>query len=267
MNINSATGVFTWTPTESQGGQSYSATITVTDNGANPASLSDSETITITVAEVNVAPVLGSIGNKSVNEQATLTIHGPATDQDDPGQTLTYSLDAAAMPPGMSINSATGVFTWTPTESQGGQSYSATITVTDNGANPASLSDSETITITVNEVNVAPVLGSIGNKSVNEQATLTIHGPATDQDDPVQTLAYSLDAAAMRRGMSINSATGVFTWTPTESQGGQSYSATITVTDNGADPASLSDSETITITVAEVNVAPVLGVDRQQERE
>ena len=41
---------------------------------------------------------------------------------------------------------------------------------------PASLSDSETITITVDEVNVAPVLASIGNKSVDEQATLTIHG-------------------------------------------------------------------------------------------
>ena len=187
MNINSATGVFTWTPTESQGGQSYSATITVTDNGANPASLSDSETITITVAEVNVAPVLGSIGNKSVNEQATLTIPVSATDQDDPVQTLAYSLDAAAIAWGMNINSATGVFTWTPTESQGGQSYSATITVTDNGANPASLSDSETITIVVAEVNVAPVLGSIGNRSVNEQATLTIHrhghGPGRSRPD------------------------------------------------------------------------------------
>ena len=79
------------------------------------------------------------------------------------------------------------------------------------------------VSLTVNAVNDPPVLGSIGNRSVNEQATLTIPVSATDQDDPVQTLTYSLDAAAIAWGMNINSATGVFTWTPTESQGGQSY--------------------------------------------
>ena len=65
---------------------------------------------------------------------------------------------AAATALGMTIDPTTGAFSWTPTEAQGGSSYNATITVTDNGTNPANLTDAETITITVNEVNVAPVL-------------------------------------------------------------------------------------------------------------
>ena len=82
----------------------------------------------------------------------------------------------------MTINADDGAFSWTPTEAQGGASYTVTITVTDNGTNPANLTDAETITITVNEVNVAPVLGAIGNKTVDEQATLAFTATATDQD-------------------------------------------------------------------------------------
>ncbi len=206
----------------------------------------------------NHAPVLASIGNREVNEQGTLAFQASATDQDDPAQTLTYTLDQTAIDLGMSIDPSTGQLRWTPTESQGGTSYQATITVTDDGANPAALSDSETITITVAEVNVAPELASIGDREVNEQVALAFQPSASDQDDPAQTLTYTLDQAAIDLGMSIDPTTGQFRWTPTESQGGTRYQATITVTDDGANPAALSDSETITITVAEVNVAPVL---------
>ncbi len=258
MTINATTGAFSWTPTESQGGATYSVTITITDNGANPTNLTDFETFNITVAEVNVVPVLGAIGNRSVNEQATLSFTATATDQDLPVQTRTFSLDAASLSAGMTINSSTGAFSWTPTESQGGATYPVTIKVTDNGANAANLSDSETFNITVAEVNVAPILGAIGNRSVNEQANLSFTVTATDQDLPAQTRTFSLDATSLAAGMTINANSGAFSWTPTESQGGATYSVTITVTDNGSNPTNLTDSETFNITVAEVNVAPVL---------
>ena len=58
-------------------------------------------------------------------------------------QTLTYSIVGA--PGGASINPATGVFTWTPTEGQGADSYIFTVTVSDG-----TLTDEETITVTVN---------------------------------------------------------------------------------------------------------------------
>ena len=63
MTINASTGVFTWTPTEAQGPGSYTFDVIVSDG-----TLTDSETITITVSEVNVAPVLDAIGNQTVDE-------------------------------------------------------------------------------------------------------------------------------------------------------------------------------------------------------
>jgi hypothetical protein len=246
-SIDPSTGVFTWTPTEAQGPGSYTFTVIVTDNGS-PA-LSDSETITVTVNEINVAPVLNAIGNKSVDELTTLTFTATATDADLPANTLTFSLSGA--PSGASIDPSTGVFTWTPTEAQGPGSYTFTVIVTDNGS-PA-LSDSETITVTVNEINVAPVLNAIGNKSVDELTTLSFTATASDADIPSNTLSYSLSGAPS--GASINSSTGVFTWTPTEAQGPGNYSFSVVVTDNGT-PA-LSDSETITVQVAEVTTITV----------
>ena len=106
-------------------------TVTVTDNGTG--ALTDSETFTITVGDTNLAPVLTAIGNQSVNEGATLSFTASATDADVPAQSLTYSLDAASIALGMTINSSTGAFSWTPTEAQGGLTPSVTITVTDNG--------------------------------------------------------------------------------------------------------------------------------------
>jgi hypothetical protein len=69
---------------------------------------------------------------------------------------------------------------------------------------------------------------------------------ATDADLPANTLTYSIQSGSVT-GMSINSSTGAFSWTPDSSQIGGAHSLTFKVTDSG-DPA-LSDEETITITV------------------
>jgi len=249
MSINAATGAFSWTPAESQGGASYPVTITVADNG--PCICTDFETISITVNETNVAPVLAPIGSKTVNELALLTFTATATDGDLPANTLTFSLVGA--PTGAAINPSTGVFTWTPTEAQGPGSYPVTVKVCDNGT--PSLCDEELITITVNEVNVAPVLAAIGNKSVNELALLTFTASATDGDLPANTLTFSLGAGAPA-GAAIDPSTGMFTWTPAEDQGPGTYTFTVKVCDDGTPV--LCDEEEIEVTVNEVNVAPVL---------
>jgi hypothetical protein len=248
-SINATTGAFSWTPTEPQGPQSFNITVRVTDNGLP--NLSDSETITVTVAEVNVAPVLGAIGNKSVTQGAQLNFTATATDADLPANNLTFSLDTGA-PSGAAINSSTGAFSWTPGAAQGPGNYTVTVRVTDDGT-PAR-SGSETITITVTGPgNQAPVLAAIGSKSVNEQTALTFTASASDPDG--DALTFSL-AAGAPTGATVNSATGAFSWTPSESDGPGTYSITLLVTDNGSP--SLSDSETFTVTVGEVNRAPVL---------
>jgi VCBS repeat-containing protein len=192
--------------------------------------------------EPNHPPVLATIGPKSGNELTQIGFTANATDP-DAFNTLTFSLDAGA-PSGASINPSTGAFTWTPTEAQGPGVYPVTVRVTDNGT--PNLSDFELIQITVNEVNLAPTLNPIGNKSGAQLTLISFTATATDPDLPANTLTFNLDAG-FPSGASINASTGAFTWTPTVAQGPGVYPVTVRVTDNGT-PA-LNDFETIQITV------------------
>ncbi len=236
-----ATRTFSWTPTFAQSG-SHPVTFTVTDNGTPV--LSDSEAITITVTNINRAPVLAAIGNKTVAENALLTFVISATDAD--GDTLTYA--ATGLPTGATFTPATRTFSWTPTSAQAG-SYPVTFTATDDGT-PV-LSANEAITITVTNVNTAPVLAAIGNKTVAENALLTFTISATDADG--DTLTYA--ATGLPTGATFDPPTRTFSWTPSYTQSG-SYPVTFTATDNGTPV--LAANETITITVTNVNRAPVL---------
>ena len=150
-------------------------------------------TITVTAAPVlNQAPALNAIGNQSIDEGQLLNFTATASDP-DAGQTLTFSLEngtSGAIPAGATINPTTGAFSWTPTEFQGPGTYTFDVVVTDNGG--PTLSDRETIVVTVNEVNQAPVLNSIGNQTVTEGALLTFTATASDGDLPANTLTYSL---------------------------------------------------------------------------
>jgi uncharacterized delta-60 repeat protein len=190
-SIDANSGVFTWTPSEAQGPGAFNITVRVTDNGTP--NLNDFETIEVSVSEVNAAPILASIGNQSVNEGSLLTFTAGVSDADVPANTLTFSLDAGA-PSGASIDANSGVFTWTPSEAQGPGTFNITVRVTDNGT--PNLNDFETIEVTVGEVNAAPVLAGIDNKSVNEGSLLTFTASASDGDVPANTLTFSLDAGA-----------------------------------------------------------------------
>ncbi|WP_161597210.1 N,N-dimethylformamidase beta subunit family domain-containing protein, partial [Dyadobacter flavalbus] len=228
--INASTGAFSWKPASAG---TFSFTVTVTDDGSP--SLSDSETITVTVnTPANSAPVLATIGNKTVTLGQTLTFTATATDP-DAGQTRTFSLSGNGS--GATIDMNSGAFSWKPASAG---TFSFTVTVTDNGS--PSLSDSETITVTVNTpANSAPVLATIGNKTVTLGQTLTFTATATDPDAG-QTRTFSLTNAPS--GATINATSGAFSWKPTATG---TFSFTVKVADNGSP--SLSDSETITVTV------------------
>ena len=223
-------GYFTWTPTEAQGPSLYYINITVSDSIDI-----DYEVIEVTVNEVNVAPVLDPIGDKSVDELATLSFTATASDTDIPPQTLTFSLGVGA-PSGATITAA-GAFTWTPTEAEGPGNFVIRIIVSD-GIDQ----DYEDITVTVNEVNRPPVLNPIGPKTVSEGDLLQFTVTASDPDIPTQTLIYS--ASNLPPGATFNPTTRVFSWTPSSGQAGVYPNVHFVVSDGY-----LTDSEDITITV------------------
>jgi hypothetical protein len=217
-SINATTGVFTWTPTETQGnGTTYAVTIRVSDG-----QLSTDQTFNITANEVNTTPVLATIPSQTVNEGIPLTFTATATDADIPANSLSYSL--LNPPSGAAINPTTGVFTWTPTEAQGPGTFSFTLRVSDGAA-----THDRTVSVTVNEVNTTPVLATIAPQTVNEGIPLTFTATATDADLPANTLSYSL--LNPPSGAAINPTTGVFTWTPTEAQGPGNFTFTVRVSD------------------------------------
>jgi hypothetical protein len=191
-------------------------------------------------------PVLNAIGNKTVSEGSCLNFTATATPAH--GGALTFTLDPGS-PSGASITTG-GQFTWCPTEAQGPGVYPITIRVTEDGTTVGT--DSETIQVTVNEANQAPVLAAIGNKTVMAGNTLSFTAMATDADLPANTLTFSLDPGAPA-GASIT-AGGNFTWTPARIQAPGNYLITVRVTDNGVPP--LSDTKSFSVNVPDFEVGP-----------
>jgi hypothetical protein len=251
------TGLITWTPTEAQGPGTYTIAVAVSDNAPTP--LFQTNSFQVTVNELNSAPVLDLLPDRTVNEGTTLTFTAIARDTDLPAQTLTFALDNP--PLGASINPTSGAFTWRPSESQGPGIYTVVVRLTDNGT-PAR-SDTKSFEVVVNEVNTAPVLttpAGQGTQTVAELTPVNIQFTATDTDLPVNLITFSIENAPV--GAALNAASGFFSWTPTEAQGPGGYTFRVIATDNGVPP--LSTTNTISIVVTEANTAPVIDAIEDQ---
>lgn len=171
----------------------------------------------------NEAPVLNAIGNKSVDEGELLQFTVTATDPDD--DALTFS--AANLPVGATFATSTGVFSWTPDFDEEGNYDNVEFTVMDDGS-PMEL-DVELITITVGNVNRAPVFTPVGPQEVLEEQPLTFTVSATDPDLDIVTLS----ASGTPSGATFSTSTGQFSWTPSLSQSGV-YVVTFIATDDGS---------------------------------
>jgi hypothetical protein len=241
-------GIITWTPSEAQGPSTNTITTIVTDNGIPPMSATNSFTVIVT--EVNSTPSLPNQADRTIAELTTLVVTNTASDSDIPANTLSYSL---LSPPAGAVVNASGVIFWTPTEAQGPGVYAITTVVTDNGVPPLSATNS--FNVTVLEVNNPPVLPAQSPRTIAELTTLIVTNTATDSDLPANILTYAL--LNPPAGAAIDS-NGVITWTPSEAQGPSTNILTTMVTDNGVPP--LSATNSFTVVVNEINVAPVLPV-------
>ena len=240
MQIDSATGLLTWTPTTSQIPSTNTITVRVTDNVQPP--LSASQVFRVIASKMNHAPVLAPIADQYMDEITVLRLVVSATDA-DPGQTLTYSLDGGS-PAGMAIDPVTGVLRWIPNEIQGPYTNTVTVRVADNGLPPRS--DARTFLVVVREVNTAPVLDSIPDQSLLRGQSLNLKITASDADVPANKLQYELVSGAPA-GMSLDATTGALHWTPAPDQIPGTNTILVRVTDNGS-PA-LSDQRAFTVIV------------------
>ena len=200
----------------------------------------------VTLANTNKAPTwTSSAPNRRVSEGLPLSFQLKASDADLPPQPLTFSLVSG--PDGLTINPTSGLVSFRPTEAQGPSTNSVVVRVSDNGT-PA-LSATNSFTVVVMEVNQAPELVSVGNLSIDPLMLNLIRLEAKDADLPAQKLTFALVNGP--KGMTIDPAAGVISWTPTADQASTQHPVTVSVSDGFR-----TVSTSFQVTVRAANTAP-----------
>ena len=243
--INSSTGALSTTGALNfETTPQYVLTVQVSDSV-----LTDTATITVDVTNVNEAPV--AVDNTfSINENAAITSLGTIAASDvDAGTTLTYSITAGDTGTDFSINASTGELSTTGAlNHETNPQYELTITVSDSA-----LTDTATVTVTVNDVNEAPV--AVDNAfTIAENAGASSLGTVAATDVDGDTLTWSITAGNGSSLFTIDAANGALSTTgDLDYETAAQHVLTITVTDNGT--GTLSDTATVTVTVTDVSEA------------
>ncbi|MFA7602961.1 MAG: Ig-like domain-containing protein, partial [Novosphingobium sp.] len=233
--VLSSSGAFSWTVA---GAGEQVVTVRVADAAGAFAE----QTFRIYVATAgNAVPILGPIPPQTIGRGRELVLALSASDADDPIDTLIFSLTSG--PAGAMVTPG-GRFSWTAGEDGGPQSVTVRVTDPKGGFTERTF----TITVLVGP-NIAPVLAPIDDVEVNEGDTVSLQLQASDADDGVTGLNWSLVSAPA--GAAVDAA-GRFTWLAPD--GDATASVTVRVTDG----AGASDEKTFTIRVRDV--APVLTV-------
>ena len=262
-----ANGVFRWTPAQTESPSTNIIMTVVTNSNpydaVNP-HLTATNSFTVVVKEVNVAPALPPIGPQAVNELTALVLTNAATEPNIHSTTTGYGL---LSPPAGATIDANGVFRWTPAQTESPSTNIIMTVVTNSNpydaVNPH-LTATNSFTVVVKEVNVAPALPPIGPQTVNELTALVLTNAATEPNIHSTTTGYGL--LSPPAGATID-ANGVFRWTPAQTESpSTNVIMTVVTNSNPYDTinASLTSTNSFTVVVKEVNVAPVLPVIASQ---
>jgi len=141
-----------------------------------------------------------------------------------------FSLEPDA-PAGATIGASTGEFVWTPTESQGPGTNIIGIRVTES-TSPGQ-SDVETFSVTVREINRAPVIAPTISRWIHAGTMFVITNLAEDPDLPANLLIFDA-AVPLPAGASLDSTTGVLTWAVPDSLVDGTNLLAIRVSDDGS---------------------------------
>jgi hypothetical protein len=282
FSIVAATGVLTFTtapnyevPTAGGLDNVYEVTVRIVDNGSPV--LDDTQALSVTVTDVNEVPVITSNGGgataaTNVAENSTAVTTVVATDVDLPAQGITYSISGGVDAALFAIDPTSGVLTFasapdfeTKLDSGANNVYDLIVTATDDGSPVGT--KTQTIAVTVTNVNEAPVItsnggGATGSINVAENTTAVTTVTSTDVDAS-QTKTYSISGGADSAKFSIVAGTGVLTFTtapnyelPTDVGLDNVYEVTVRIVDNGSPV--LDDTQVLSVTVTDVNDLPVI---------
>ena len=198
----------------------------------------------------------------SVAENTTAVTTVTATDTDVPAQTLTYTIIGGADQGLFTIDGDSGVLAFTssrnfelPADSNGDNVYQVIVQVSDGNGG----TNTQTINVTVSNVNETPTVTTISNQTINEDGStgalaFTVGDPETAAGS-LSVTASSSNPTLIPNGNLVLGGSGAnrtITVIPAADQNGGPATITVTVSD-GVN----STQTTFTVTVAAVNDAPV----------
>jgi hypothetical protein len=226
LSIDPVTGLISGTIsyTASKNSSYDPVTVTVTDTDTN----TTSEDFVWTVNHVNVPPQPTTPPDQVDKEGDTVSLQIQATDPNE--DTLTYN--AVGLPPGVTINTSTGLISGTILAGASDFSpYSVTVNVDDGEAPPVPV----TFDWAISGINHPPQITQPPNQVSTEGDTVSLQIVASDPDE--DTLVYN--ANGLPHGLSINTSTGLISGTILSGTSAFSpYTVTVTVDDGGAAPVS-----------------------------
>jgi len=199
-------------------------------------------TVTITIAGVNGAPAISGTPDTSVDED-TAYHFAPVGYDNDTADTLIFSI--ANKPNWANFDEVTGILSGTPGNARVGTTNNIVISVSD-GTETASLPG---FSLTVNNVNDAPVISGSPATEVNEDSAYYYKPQVTDVDS--QSLTFSI--INKPSWASFDELMGVLSGTPDKSHVDTTHGIVISVSDGEAS-ASL---PAFNLTVKNVNDLPI----------
>ena len=225
LSFDVGSGVISGTPSELSAATDY--TVTAANTGG-------SATVTVSITVNDVAPSALSYATNSViyTKDVGITDNTPSSAG---GAVVTYSI-SPALPAGLSLDTASGVISGTPTALSAVTDY--TVTATNSGG-----SATATVSITVNDV--APsALTYATNPAIYTVGTAISDNASSSTGGAVVTYSIS---PALPAGLSLDTASGVISGTPGVSSAATDY--TVTATNSGG-------SATVTVRITVNDVAP-----------
>jgi len=178
----------------------------------------------------NSSPVIESDPVTTAKEGTAYTYDVEATDPN--GDTLTYSLTTS--PTGMTINSNTGVISWTPTAAG---SFDVTVEVSDD-----SKSDTQSFTITVDETLLTSIVVLPATMEISAGSSKTITSVTAHYDNGVSAAIALTACTYVSNQTNVTVVNGVIT----VSASCTATTAIITVSYKEND---VTKSDTVTVTV------------------
>ncbi|MBF0185910.1 MAG: putative Ig domain-containing protein, partial [Magnetococcales bacterium] len=213
------------------------------------------ESVASSASRLNAAPTITSPATANVVENSTSALTVVGADQ-DAGDTLTYNLTSGVDASRFVINARTGVLSFlsapdfeAPADVGADNVYNLTVQVSDG-----LLTASQTIAVTVVNLNELPVVTSAVTGSITENAAVSavVYTATATDPDAGESRTYALSGTDAD-SFNINSSTGSITLkAAADFENKSSYSINIVATDAGG----LSTTQAVTIRVLDTNEAP-----------